>query len=135
MDNEGVLEGARAIRPYLSDLVGPTADRLDRRIAELLATAALGKNVVDALRSLLESHEATGSFVAEVLVDAPHYRPPYLQPGYLRSRGLQPLAGDVGPVLHAGKFACLHGDYVWYRPAIGTPIPPCPTHGLSLTRT
>jgi hypothetical protein len=135
MDDEGVLEAARAIRPYLPDLVGPVADQLDRRIAELLAAAAQGENVAAAVRSLLVSQEATGGFVVEVLADAPSYRPPYLQPGYLRSRGLQPLAGDVGPVLHVGKFACPHGDYVWYRPAVSIPIPPCPSHGPGLTPT
>jgi len=85
MDDEGVLEAARAIRPYLTDLVGPAAEQLDRRIAELLAAAVQGENVADTVRSLLDSREVTMDFVAEVLADVPHYRPPYLQPGYLLS--------------------------------------------------
>jgi hypothetical protein len=37
-------------------------------------------------------------------------------------------------VLHAGKYGCRHDDYVWYRPAVGVPVPPCPTHGSGLIR-
>jgi hypothetical protein len=135
MDDTGVLEAARAIRPYLRELVGPAADELDRGIADLL-NAGPGEQVSVDVRSLLESDETTGDFLAEVLADAPHYRPPKLQPGYVRrGGGYQALAGDVEPVLHTGKYACPHGDYVWYRPAVGTPIPPCPTHGPILIRT
>jgi hypothetical protein len=135
MDEQGVLEAARAIRPYLATLVGPAADQLDRRIAELLNTN--GDVQVAAAVSLLESNETTGDFLAEVLADAPDYRPPELQPGYVRRGGgeYRALAGDAAPVLHAGKYTCPQGDYVWYQPAVGTPIPDCPTHGPGLIRT
>ena len=87
------------------------------------------------LRALLEGDEVTANFLQEVQADAPDYRPPDVQPNYARRRSFEPLAGDVAPVLHAGKFCCPHGDYVWYRPAVGTPIPACPTHGPGLART
>jgi hypothetical protein len=132
--DDGVLESARAIRPYLEDLVGPGAHELDERIAGLLAAAARGEDVSTDLWTLLESDEATSAFLEAVLADAPVYRPPAVQPDFRRrsDRTYQPLAGDVAPVMHAGKFACPRGDYVWYRPAVGVPVPSCPTHGLRL---
>jgi hypothetical protein len=140
MDDEGLLEAARSIRHYLPDLVGPAADQLDRQVAELLATAGRGENTTAALRSLLNSNSVTKNFVAKVLADAPHYRPHDLQPDYLRTGGMQPppgtigLPGPGGPVLHAGKYSCPHGDYVWYRSAVGVPVKGCPTHHCPLTR-
>lgn len=130
--DRGVLEAARAIRPYLPDLVGPASDRVDREIAILLAAEGRGEDIANQMRALLDADEVTADFVAEVLDDAPHYRPPDRQPDTLR--GVQRLPGDVGPVLHAGRFACPHGDYVWYRPAVSVSTPPCPTHGAGLVR-
>jgi CHAT domain len=85
-DREGTLAAARAIQPYLPDLVGPAADELGRQITELLAAASRGENVIEALRSLLARYETTADFVTEVLADAPHYRPPELQLSYWRTR-------------------------------------------------
>ncbi len=31
-------------------------------------------------------------------------------------------------------YVCPLGDYTWYRPHIGTPIPLCPTHDVPLRR-
>jgi len=31
-------------------------------------------------------------------------------------------------------YVCPLGDYTWYRPHIGTPIPVCPTHDVLLRR-
>ena len=68
-DDDGVLEAARAIRPYLSDLVGPAkAGALDRRIADHLAGPAVS---VAELRSLLEEQEDTAWFLSRVLSDRP----------------------------------------------------------------
>jgi hypothetical protein len=133
-DDDAVIEAARAIRPYLDRLVDtPAAADLDRHLADTLndrpdQTATAGR-----LRILLEGKEDTAWFLAEVLADAPHYRPPYQQPRYLqRQRGIPAPAGDPGPV-DAPRYTCPHGDYVWYRPDVGTPIPACPTHHIRLT--
>jgi hypothetical protein len=136
--DKGVFEAARVIRPYLKDLVGPAAEQLDNRIADLLGAADRGQDVTAELHLLLDGDEATSSFLGAVLADAPHYRPPTMQEDQLRRDGVynyNPLAGDVGPVLHAGKYSCPQGDYVWYRAAVGAAIPPCPTHGPGLIRT
>jgi hypothetical protein len=140
MDNikpeQGLLEAARVIRPYLPDLVGPEAKRLDGQISELLARADTDDTVTTSLRSLLDQHEATRDFLAEVLADAPRYLPPDLRPDGVRSRdpGLQPLPGPVGPV-YADLYSCPYGDFEFYQLALDDPIPPCPTHGPGLTRT
>ena len=135
-EDEGVLEAARAIRPYLTRLVdNPAAARLDRAIADDFASAADRSATARRLRALLDSHEDTAWFLTEVLKDAPHYRPPYQQPRYLQRQtgGIAAPIGDPGPI-DAARYTCPHGDYVWYRPEVGTPIPDCPTHHVALTR-
>jgi hypothetical protein len=136
--DEGVLEAARAIRPYLPSLVGPAAAAgVDQQIARLLALTHRDEDVVAALRSLLERHEVTGDFLTEVLADAPLYRPPHVQPGYMRptergTNAIQPLPGDVGLIPGISKYVCPYGDYTWYRPSVGVPVQTCPTHAVNL---
>jgi hypothetical protein len=125
---EALLEAARAIRPYLDELVGGEAKRFDEEIAALLDAASTGEDVTGSLRSLLGSHEATDDWVAEVVED-PLHRPPDYQP--VGTRGFDLLPGLVGPVA-AGKYACPHGDFIWYRPSVGVRVPPCPSHGPGL---
>jgi hypothetical protein len=129
--SQGAVEAARAIRPFLRELLPPTeADELDGQIATLL-NADMASEV--GIRRVLESREATSDFLAEVLEDAPLFRPPKFQERILRDAIFNPLPGDAMPV-HAGKYGCPKHDYVWYRPSSGTEIPRCPTHGLELTR-
>src|SRR6266513_2274731 len=110
--DDGVLAAARAIRPYLAELVGPDSAMLDQQIADLLNDPPDDVEAADQLRVLLEVGEDTRWFLAEVLRDAPDYRPPYHQPRYLRGPGGTGLpAGDLGPVLHAGTYRCPQGDY------------------------
>jgi hypothetical protein len=133
-DNDGVLEAARAIRPYLKDLVddAAVAGNLDRRIAEELTGQADQTATADRLRALLEEHEDTTWFMSRVLTDKPRYRQPYHQPT-LRRDIVSP-AGDPG-LVEADRYACPVGDYVWYRPDVGTPIPNCPSHHIPLARS
>jgi hypothetical protein len=131
-DDDGVLEAARAIRPYLGELVGPAlASAIDDRIASEFNSPASLAGGVTGLRALLEEHEDTAWFLTRVLADSPLHRPPYLQ--QVRYRSITSPAGDPYLVT-ADRFVCPRGDYVWYRPEIGTPVPECPTHYLSLTR-
>ena len=133
--DDGMLAAARAIRPYLAEMAGPNSVLLDQQIADLLNDSPGPAATADQLRELLEADEDTRWFLAEVLRDAPHYRPPYHQPRYLRQSGGTGLpAGDPGPVLHGGVYRCPQGDYDWYRPDIGTPVPDCPTHKTPLDR-
>lgn len=133
MDETGILEAARAVRPYLSELVGPGAGELDGRIAALLNEGASGTAVPDALRQLLDADAATRIFLEDVLGDAPDYRPPAVQFD-IRRTGYQKPPGAMNPVLHLGKYVCPGGDWVWYRLSATAAVPPCPTHGPGLKR-
>jgi hypothetical protein len=132
-DNDGVLEAARAIRPYLKDLIDDpaVAGNLDRRIAEQFTDQADQAATASRLRVLLEKQEDTAWFMNRVLTDKPHYRPPYHQPAY--QRDIVSPAGDFG-LIEADRYVCPAGDYVWYRPDIGTPVPDCPDHHIPLAR-
>jgi hypothetical protein len=135
MDDDAVIEAARAIRPYLDRLAEPpaTAGELDRRLADALNDRSDRPAAAHLLRILLEEQEDTAWFLAEVLADAPHYRPPYHQPrSRRRQAGIPAPAGDPGPVA-AVRYTCPHDDYVWYRPEVGIPVPDCPTHHIPLT--
>lgn len=132
-DDDAVTEAARAIRPYLQRLAGSpaAAAELDRRLADVLNDQS-GRPTAGRLRALLEAQEDTAWFLAEVLKDAPHCRPPYYQPRYQpRQAGGMTLPGDPGPV-DAVRYACPDCDYVWYRPEVGTPVRDCPTHHIPL---
>jgi hypothetical protein len=136
----GVIEAARAIRPYLPRLLGiSAAAELDGRLAEELTGISDSDDLGAAagrLRALLGGQEDTAWFLAEVLRDAPDHRPPYHQPRYTRRQTggtAAPPSPDPGPI-GATRYACPHGDYVWYRPDVATPVPDCPTHHAALTR-
>ena len=134
-DDEGVLEAARAIRPYLDRLVESpdAAADLDRQLADELGQVSDPPASARRLRVLLGQHEDTAWFLGRVLADAPDYRPPYHQPGYI-TRGTASPAGDAMPIA-AARYNCpVCGNYVWYRPDVGTPVPRCRTDGMLLTQ-
>jgi hypothetical protein len=136
MDDDAVIEAARAIRPYLDRLADSPAAalELDHHLADELNGRPDQPGTASRLRILLDGQQDTAWFLAEVLADAPHYRPPYHQSRYqLRQAGSPAPAGDPGPV-DAARYTCPRGDYVWYRPDISTPVPDCPTHHIRLIR-
>jgi hypothetical protein len=131
-NDDGVLEAARAIRPYLSDLLGPAkAVAIDRQIADALTVGSAGTTAAEQVRMILERDGDTAWFLQRVLDDKPFYRPPYYQP--VITRGITAPAGDPGFVA-ADRYACPQGDYVWYRPDLGTCVPRCPDHDILLVR-
>lgn len=135
-DDDAVIEAARAIRPYLERLAdSPVAAReLDQHLSDALNGRLDLPGTTHRLRILLDGQQDTAWFLAEVLADAPHCRPPYYQPRYQRHQTRIPTpAGDPGPV-DATRYTCPHGDYVWYRPDVGTPVPACATHDIQLLR-
>lgn len=149
---DGVLEAAQAIRPYLRGDACPLpyddpavsrslldtpeeAIELDAHIADELLRRS--KGFTDRLRGLLRMHRRTAWFLAVVLADEPDFRPPAVQEtGHhtgLRSGGFPGLLGDAGPV-GADRYACPNGHYIWYRYGVGRPVPGCPTCGIGLLR-
>lgn len=131
-DEQGILAAARAVRPFLPDLIGPDADRMDGRLAVLLGAARRGEDVTGPVRSVLEEHEATADFLVEVLADAPRYLPPDLRPENLQVRGYQELPGPSATPVDTEVYECEQGDYTFYQLAADDPVPLCPTHGAVL---
>ena len=134
-DDEGVLEAAQPSAPTSTGLVESpdAAAELDRQLADELGQVSDPSASARRLRILLEQHEDTAWFLGRVLADAPDYRPPYHQPGYL-TRSARIPAGDVMPI-EAARYNCpVCGDYVWYRPDVGTPVPRCRTDDVLLTQ-
>lgn len=129
--DDALWEAARSVRPYLVELAGAAAPDVDAALAELLSDADGDEETEYQLRDVLESREGTRIFLQRVRKDAPAYRPPQVVSD-LTMRYAGP-AGDPLPV-RADKFACPHGDYVWYRPEVGLPVPQCPTHHCPLKR-
>jgi hypothetical protein len=125
-----VRAAARAVRQFLPDLVGPEeAGAADAEIAGLLNRPEGGRESLEQLREMLESQEGTAAFLDAVLDDAPHFRPPQVRPGAMRSFGYTGLPGIPGPV--GGMYSCPEGDYDWWQ--LGDEQPPlCPTHGCVL---
>jgi hypothetical protein len=127
--DEAVWEAARSVRPYLWELVGPDAPAVDAALAELLTDSDVDEHTQYRLRNVLESHEATGIFLQRIREDTPAHRPPQVLSE--QTKRYTTPAGDPSPV-PADKFACPHGDYVWYQPEVGARVPPCPTHHCAL---
>jgi hypothetical protein len=125
MDNSGIIEAARSIRPYLRGLIpDESAGLMDRELSQHLNQAQSGQPNANVILGILCSHEATRQWVSEFLEQQ---QPPEVT----RAFRFQPIMGDQVPVA-AGKYVCPLGDYTWYRQAAGTPVPRCPTHAVTL---
>jgi hypothetical protein len=130
--DERIMEVARSIRPYLNDLVGARAEEFDGQVTVLLKRGRAGDDVDDAVIDVLNGSPRTRDWVASMLAD-PELRPPELQ-GITEKSGTEPgysaLANPYGGgVVSAAKFICpVDGNYAWWRPAVGRPVPYCPDH-------
>ena len=135
VDVVGVMAAARAIRPYLMELVGPgDSVGLDAELANLLADRGDPTAAGQQLSAVLDRRVETRMFLAAILDDAPDYRPPEWQAAALKGVGFDDLAGDHHPV-GAPLFRCPEGnDFDWRRPGVGTPVAMCPTHRVVLVR-
>lgn len=113
---EDVLECARSIRPFLPELLGAEATRIDQQLADLLAQLQAGEAVDIQILELLKSNPDTFQWIREFLGTKSV------------SRGYERLPGGSGAV-SAQKYICPQGDYIWYRRSAGISVPVCPTHG------
>lgn len=118
-----ILEAARSIRPYLSELVGePDATTLDQQLADLLTQTDTDLPIDNRILELLAAQDATRDWLAGFLQDKQ-------QPDALRT--WKPLLNSQS-LVSAPKFVCPEGDYVWHRPRVGVEPPLCPTHQIPL---
>ncbi len=129
-DDEPLLELARAIRPYLPDLVGDQAAAMDRDLARLLEEAGGSTAAPAGILDRLGAHTATRKWGAKFLETG---LPPDVASLFEARRGdsYEELPG-LGGVVRAPKYACPQGDFVWYRRSQGQVPPRCPTHGIDL---
>jgi hypothetical protein len=122
-ESTDILEAARSIRPYLSELLtAAQAEVIDQQLADLLAQANTRQPIDNLILELLAAPDATREWLSRFLQDKQ-------QPEHLRS--FSPLPGH-GSIVNAAKFVCPQGDYTWYRPRVGIEPPFCPTHNLPL---
>ena len=125
-DTNAHMDGARAIRPYLKELLGAEADAVDQQLAELLESGRRGNKVDNLILEVIRQHENTRKWMAEFLEKK---LPPELGQGSREYR--PPLGGKPVPV---PKYVCPEGDYIWYRSSVGEPVPNCPTHEARLVK-
>jgi hypothetical protein len=138
MTDTTLLDAARAIRPYLDELLGDAAaaDELDRSLAELLAAAGAGAAVDEPIERCLRERPATLEWTAFYLKHQVPLQVASLGPhrNSTFGGGYSGLPGPGEPV-RAERYSCPGGDYLFYRRDVGQPIPTCPTHGLALERS
>ena len=121
-----ILEAARSIRPYLSELLNSQeAQTFDLELAELIAQAQQNpKDVTKYILKKLSSDPKTQKWTKEFLKTK---LPPEIEKTYQPPLSPKPL-----PISGVVKYACLYGDYIWYQRQVGEPIPNCPTHKVLL---
>ena len=142
--NEGVWETTFCVRPFLKYLLPDRAEaaHVDKKLADLLRARRTRRRGSRA--AACSARRARGNeCVLQLVLDDPKLRPPisgccralrgstWLSSGAVSAYSA--LAGIEQP-LSAPKFRCPRGDYVWYRPGVGVPIPRCPTHDCALER-
>jgi hypothetical protein len=125
-----IIDAAKAIRPYLSDLLSAGADRVDGRLAELLSPGAPADKE-QSIRDLLGSEPETRDWTAAFLELA---EPPEVHAYRERGVASERMPGVLGPVepIRAKRFECPHRDMLFYRRYVGQPVPLCVTHKCSL---
>ena len=142
---ELILEAGRAIRPYLTTLLGTDADRVDANLAELLARADRSA-VASAIEDVLERDAATRQWVSafwriggmppEVVVAVYPDLDPRAAERQVRATvlGGGGLPGDPVAALPGKRYACPRGDFAWYRLDAAEEVPECRTHRLRLVQ-
>ena len=119
-----IFEAAAAIRHYLPELEPEQAANLDRQIADLLNQDRSTPGLDNQILRLITQTDAIRTWAKEYLNPDPKST----------ERGLFSPTNDPANFIDLHKYACPHGDYIWYRHSVGDPIPNCPTHGIPLER-
>src|SRR4051794_25510757 len=119
-----IVDAACAIRGYLPELLGSAAAaELDAALATLLSADHPDE---DGLLEQFDRYDTTRDWAAAFFQ---FHAPPELV--QLGERGFSEAPG-YGDDVHVPKFVCPHGDFAWYRHAVGETLPRCPTHGTDV---
>jgi hypothetical protein len=126
-----VLEAARAIRPYLSQLL-PHADAevADKRLELILQTSTDDAARSQEIRALLATAEPTREWLRLYLEEQ---KPAEEILKIMRT--YQPLPGKSGAIA-SPRYRCPVASchQTWYRRDASAEIPTCPIHGVKLVR-
>jgi hypothetical protein len=122
-----IVQAARAIRPYLGNLLADDAEDFDRRVSvHLNSIEDDGREA--RLSQLLASRPETQQWTARFLELG---GPPQV---YADQERVIPGTLGIGPdaPIPVQVFECPHGDCTWYQPRVGAEPPTCPDHGKLL---
>ena len=126
-----VLQAAKAIRPYLADLLelpdaNTMSDRLELALnavtdtatqqAEISRVLSLAEPTREWLRLYLEEQKPAAEILAII-------------------RTYHPLPGKAG-VVTSPRYRCpvASCNQTWYRREVGAEVPNCPIHGIQMVR-
>jgi hypothetical protein len=121
--DEDILEGARAIRPHLKELLGEEAGRIDDELGKYLDLARKGQRVENLIIEMLAEHDATRQWMDNFLASS-------RQPEASRSYSNLPGFPQSAPVMQ--RYACSDCGHIWFRRSAGEEIPVCPIHHKQL---
>lgn len=133
-DDRELFAAARAVRPFLEDLVPQEAAAVDRELAAALLSSDPDDARLDGIQSVFAGHQSLTDWIAQFL--AANSTPPEVVEVVTRlaaGAAYQNLAGDPAPQ-PGTRFVCPNGDYVRHVLRRGQTIKPCPTCGLSLVQ-
>jgi hypothetical protein len=135
MTKDEILEAARLIRPHLPELLGNKAPVLDAQLAELLARAESGEDVISSIFSALNRYPTTREWFANRVHPQSRASKPEPKPDYgdhsAGNEDYGSLPGHMEPV-NASKYMCPEGDFAWYCLSVAEEVPTCPIHGVDL---
>ncbi|WP_424210928.1 hypothetical protein ACN20G_01845 [Streptomyces sp. BI20] len=133
-DVPGVYAAAHKATPHLAKLLGPHTAAFTAELEVLLADPP-DEAGAERLTALFHRHRGTRAYLADVLADAPSYRPAAERIHKDDARG-GPL-GEAGVVDPVSVWKCGACPELWYRPDAATPVPAaceaCATPGLTRT--
>lgn len=129
-DDSELFTAARAVRPFLADLVPQHAAAVDRELAGALLSSDPDEVRLDRIQSVFSAHDSLTDWIGQFL--AGDSIPPEVLEIVTRG-GYKGLAGDNLP-LPGTRFVCPNGDYEVRVLRRGQHIRPCPTCGLGLVQ-
>jgi hypothetical protein len=130
-DDEIVLEMAKAIRPYLTNLVQGDAADVDRAIQELLSHADDRAGTASRILELVGRWRTTRDW-AHIFVELGLPLDIWAPSIQERRDGYQRPSGD-GSIVSFEKYVCpVDCNYVWYRRNQAQQPMCCPSHDLIL---
>jgi hypothetical protein len=129
-DDSELFAAARAVRPFLADLIPQHAVAVDRELAAALLSSDPDEVRLDRIESVFGAHDSLTDWIGQFL--AAGAIPPEVHEIVTRA-GYKGLAGD-NPPIPGTRFVCPNGDYEVSVLRRGQYIRPCPTCGLRLVQ-